>query len=317
MTYNLFLGADLTPLFAAQSVSAFDQALGHALAQMEATDFRIRAGLIAQEISAVRPDLIALQEAVLWQTSATEADMFGTSTKRDYLQLLLNALRSMGHEYWPVALGRGPDIEGPTANYAGLRFTNRNVILVRSDFCSASTDIGMSNNGQFSANVEVPSPVLGTIPITRGWVSIDVHIGGAILRFVSVHLEDSHAEVRQAQAVELVRRLALVRLPVVLVGDFNADADPASSPTYATLLEAGFVDTWHATSAGNGATCCQAADLRNEHSTLSTRIDLILTRGKVNVINVQVVGNDVHRRRASGLWPSDHAGVVATVHSFG
>ena len=317
MTYNLYLGADLTPLFTAQSVPAFDTALDRVMAQMEATDFRIRAGLIAQEISAVRPDLIALQEAVLWQASSTGPERRGSRTNRDYLQLLLNALRAMGHEYWPVALGRGPEVQGPTTGYATLGFANRNVILVRSDFCSDNNDIGLSNNGQFTAKVEVPSVVLGTIPITRGWVSIDVHIRGAALRIVSVHLEDRRADVRLAQAAELVRRLAVVRMPVIVVGDFNADADPERSPVYATLLEAGFVDTWRATGSLDGATCCQAPDLRNEHSTLSNRIDLILVRGKVSVTNVQVVGNDVNRRRTAGLWPSDHAGVVATVQSVG
>jgi endonuclease/exonuclease/phosphatase family metal-dependent hydrolase len=316
MTYNLYVGADLAPLFAAQSVPAFDMALDQVMAQMEATDFRIRAGLIAQEISAVRPDLIALQEAAIWQTSTANADVPATSTKHDYLQLLLNALRTMGHEYWPVALGRGPDIEGPTSRYASLRFTNRNVILVRSDFCSHHSDIGLSNNAQFSTNVEVPSVVLGTIPLTRGWVSIDVHIRGAAFRLVSVHLEDSHPEVRQAQAAELMRRLAVVRLPIILVGDFNADADWERSRTYRTLLEAGFVDAWQDTGPLDGATCCQAPDLRNEHSTLSKRIDLILARGKVSVTNVQVIGND-RSRRTAGLWPSDHAGVVATVQSVG
>ena len=58
---------------------------------------------------------------------------------------------------------------------------------------------------------------------------------------------------------------------------------------------------------------CQAENLLNVNSTLSSRIDLIQFRGPFRIENVQVVGTSPADRTRLGLWPSDHAGVVATL----
>jgi hypothetical protein len=67
----------------------------------------------------------------------------------------------------------------------------------------------------------------------------------------------------------------------------------------------------------DGFTCCQAPDLLNPNSTLSYRIDLVLTRG-VSVENIKLVGDQPSDRTLfppsdPPLWPSDHAGVLATL----
>jgi hypothetical protein len=46
---------------------------------------------------------------------------------------------------------------------------------------------------------------------------------------------------------------------------------------------------------------------------LTKRIELVLTKGGFNPVAVDVVGEESADRPASGLWPSDHAGVVATL----
>jgi endonuclease/exonuclease/phosphatase family metal-dependent hydrolase len=51
----------------------------------------------------------------------------------------------------------------------------------------------------------------------------------------------------------------------------------------------------------------------NPESLFDQRIDLVLIRGAAHVRNVDLVGEEEADRTASGLWPSDHAGVVATV----
>jgi hypothetical protein len=48
-------------------------------------------------------------------------------------------------------------------------------------------------------------------------------------------------------------------------------------------------------------------------STLTKRIELVLTKGGFNPVAVDVVSEESADRTASGLWPSDHAGVVATL----
>ena len=66
--------------------------------------------------------------------------------------------------------------------------------------------------------------------------------------------------------------------------------------------------------ASEGFTCCQESDLRNATSTADGRIDLVLYRGRFRVIDVTVEGTDpATSKTPSGLWPSDHFGVLANV----
>ena len=51
----------------------------------------------------------------------------------------------------------------------------------------------------------------------------------------------------------------------------------------------------------------------NATSILSDRRDFVLFRGAFEVLGVDVLGADPVNRSPSGLWPSDHAGVVATL----
>ena len=62
-----------------------------------------------------------------------------------------------------------------------------------------------------------------------------------------------------------------------------------------------------------GYTCCQAQNLLNTTSSLDQRIDLVLSRGGVGVDDIHLIGDSESDRTPSGLWPSDHAGVVATL----
>ena len=99
---------------------------------------------------------------------------------------------------------------------------------------------------------------------------------------------------------------------MVLLGDLNSAGD-GSGATYNDLVAAGFGDAAVAGGLGGAPTCCQAADLLNPVSTLSGQIDVILFRGVLTVRSADVVGDSPADRTSSGLWPSDHAGVVATL----
>jgi|SRR5216684_8942764 len=119
--------------------------------------------------------------------------------------------------------------------------------------------------------------------------------------------------IQVAQANELLQGPGNTDLPLVFVGDLNSNADGSSTPTYGNLIAAGFADVWNIAGSGSGFTCCQADDLLNPISSLSSRIDLVLFRGDFDVIDVDIVGEDPDDRTPSGLWPSDHAGVMATL----
>jgi endonuclease/exonuclease/phosphatase family metal-dependent hydrolase len=97
------------------------------------------------------------------------------------------------------------------------------------------------------------------------------------------------------------------------MGDFNSNADGTGTPTYSKLKDAGFIDAWTVKGKGTGFTCCQSEDLLNQNSSLDERSDLVLFRGDFKVKDIKVVGNSQNDRTISGLWPSDHAGVVTTL----
>jgi len=115
-------------------------------------------------------------------------------------------------------------------------------------------------------------------------------------------------------AVELlnVEGPADTDLPTIVMGDFNLDVDgPFSADD--VLVDAGFTDAWTATHPGEpGYTCCQAEFLLNDPSTLSARWDVVLSRNGLLAVDAEIVGEEPADRTPSGLWPSDHAGLVVT-----
>ena len=100
-TYNLYLGADLTPLFSASSPQELIQRAGQIYANVVKTDFPSRAEAIAKLLAANPPDVAGLQEVSLWETGPIGGPL---SPSYDFLQLLLTALARHGLTYRPVPL---------------------------------------------------------------------------------------------------------------------------------------------------------------------------------------------------------------------
>ena len=150
--------------------------------------------------------------------------------------------------------------------------------------------------------------------ILRSWVSVDVTFyNGDKVRVVSTHLEALSPIIQELQADELLNGIGNTDIPIVFIGDFNSNANGTGTQTYTKLKNAGFIDAWTIKGKGNGFTCCQADDLLNQDSSLTARIDLMMFRGDFKVKDIELVGNSQNDRTISGLWPSDHAGVVATL----
>ena len=100
----------------------------------------------------------------------------------------------------------------------------------------------------------------------------------------------------------------------VIKGHLNSDPIFQTYQAYLLLKNAGFVDAFRtARPTDPGFTFGQAEDLLNVISSMSHRIDLVQFRGPFTVEDVQVVGASPADRTRLGLWPSDHAGVVATL----
>jgi endonuclease/exonuclease/phosphatase family metal-dependent hydrolase len=105
---------------------------------------------------------------------------------------------------------------------------------------------------------------------------------------------------------------AMTNLPTIIVGDLNSTPSDLAP---ATAVGAGFTDEWAAANPGDpGFTAFQNRPaINNPISNLHSRIDYVLERGLFAPLDLHLVGADPSARTASGLWPSDHAGVVATL----
>jgi hypothetical protein len=102
--------------------------------------------------------------------------------------------------------------------------------------------------------------------------------------------------------------------PVVAVGDYNSATDGSATPTYGNLIAAGYTDVWPLVTIGDaGFTGGLRGDLLGPVTDLRTRIDLVLFRGSITAVSAYRVGHTETDRTPSGLLPSDHAGLVATV----
>src|SRR3712207_6691440 len=90
MTRNLFIGVDLVPVMGAQTMDAYRVAVARTVEALQASDFRLRARQIAEELALHQPDLVGLQEVALWQLDPGAA----AGVAQDFEQLLLDALEA-------------------------------------------------------------------------------------------------------------------------------------------------------------------------------------------------------------------------------
>jgi endonuclease/exonuclease/phosphatase family metal-dependent hydrolase len=323
MTRNMDTGTDFGPIFSATTPLQLLTAVGAAYAEVQASNIPERAAGIAKEIEANHPDLVGLQEVTTVHTGP-----FGgpaTTLVFDQLQSLLDELASRGLHYAPIAVLINLDAEAPafdsSFNLFDVRVTDHDVMLARTDLQTSEFKLEEIQFQHFTTNLTFSSPTLGLLTIPRGWISVDAKLRGKQYRFVTTHLEFLSPAIQAAQAAELVNGPGNTDVPVIFAGDFNSDAESsnaAANPAYLILLSAGFVDTWkqlHPNDSGFTFPL-HGEDPFTSFSTPSERIDLVLTRNGwkgIAPLNVDLIGNNQSTDLTpSGLWPSDHAGLVAS-----
>jgi endonuclease/exonuclease/phosphatase family metal-dependent hydrolase len=315
-TQNLYIGADLMPILAVRKLDDVPAAAGEVFAAVQASHPAARMAAVADEIAKRPADLVGLQEATLWRSG--ELGSVSTTVEFDFVELLVDALAARGLSYEVVATTTNVDAHFPAFTAVGLReirVTEREVILGRAD---SSLQLSNVQTANFQMNV-VFQTLQGPFTSLRGWASVDATAGDTTMRFVTTHLEGFDPLVQFAQASEILAGPAHTSLPVVLVCDCNSSAragDPDATPTYVLLRNEGFGDAWASKHPGaDGLTCCQDADLRNVPSALFERIDYILFRGDFEVRHASLLGARPGDRttKPDRVWPSDHAGVSATL----
>jgi endonuclease/exonuclease/phosphatase family metal-dependent hydrolase len=150
------------------------------------------------------------------------------------------------------------------------------------------------------------------VSFKRGWATIEGSLEGRPFHFANTHLEtEDFPDVQEAQAAEFLAGPAFGPGADIATGDFNSAADGSTTTSYAQLTKK-FKDAWRVNKGVPGLTCCQNETLTNPTSQLGSRIDLILTRNGAKALSASVIGATPFQA-SPPLWPSDHAGVVATV----
>jgi endonuclease/exonuclease/phosphatase family metal-dependent hydrolase len=335
MTQNVYIGADINRVVLG-TPAEIPLRVFETFQIILSTNYPERAQALADQIARFQPHLIGVQEAVRIFHQSPGDFLLGNPVEAsdelfDYLDILLAALSERGLDYYVAAETGNADIELPTLALHGpptlllddLRVIDRDVILARADVITTNS---MAVNYAVNFGVPVPFPPF-LLELTRSYASVHAEVNGETYRFVTTHLEEPLAElglqgIQAAQAAELITALEDETLPVIAAGDFNSAPTDPFVPPYVQFVAAGYDDMWQRSPWGQhdaGLTCCQDEELFNDASAFDRRIDHILLKAPVQFLPAQavgptmtfVVGDREQDKTSSGLWPSDHAGVVA------
>jgi endonuclease/exonuclease/phosphatase family metal-dependent hydrolase len=317
-TQNLFLGGDTGPLFTLDlsNTAAVVAATQVFWQDVKASDIPSRMAAIAREIEVRRPHLVGLQEAVQFAV----LDMTAGGSVIDGADLLAELQREIKARQLPYELAAtqiNTVVTLPLSPTTVLRAVERIAVLRRIDV--PATSIAQGTYAAF-----VP---LGPFSVKRGWIRVSTSHQGVLYHFVTTHLEtQSVRSVQALQAQELIEVVTSGLNGVTIVaGDLNSDASnpgaPSWTPTHAAMLGAGFIDVWEQSGRSQrltGYTCCHP-DLRDREDPLEQRIDFVLVRdarrparnATPGAFAVDIFGDDASEQTKTGLWPADHAGLLA------
>ena len=348
MTRNIYLGVDINrpveAALAAQAAGKSDQEVVAALALathasrviVDRTDFPTRSRLLAREIVAVRPELVGLQEVALWRSGPLELapDKIGrpnaVHVDYDFLEILLADLAAAGTPYVAEVVGERADVEAPSfsnpatlADGRDVRLTMRDVILRRA---ASPARVAAEHDQLYAVNLPV---VIAGVPMNfaRGYQWADVRMGATSFRFVNTHLEAFGSDLALAQAQQLVTEATAADRTTVLVCDCNSDPllstikpgdhVPHKAPYEYITGPGGYTDEWLLWAAADEGWTSGLSELVDDPTPdgFDHRIDMVFAHTVdghvVTVDRGEVTGNELDDRDPStGLWPSDHAGVV-------
>lgn len=321
MTRNLYLGADLRPAIAATTPEQARAAVASIFSVVRRTNFPERAVALARELADADPVLVGLQEVAAWYRGPLGDPAPATTVEYDFLDILLRELAAAGAPYSVVRVQDEADIEGPAGApfLHDVRLVQRDAVLVKAGL---GADVGLEGvrSGHFVTTLVVPTGSGQVVAVKRGWISVDATVNRRAFRFVNTHLEAFHPLIRLGQAGELVAPTGPIGSApgdVVLAGDLNTGPelpDHTNRLAFHALVAAGLTDTWRALHPTDPGYTSGFGELLDEPpGALEHRVDHVMTRGSVGLVDSRRYGVDPDNRTAGGLWPSDHAGVAATV----
>jgi hypothetical protein len=158
MTQNMDAGTDhgyvIGAAFGMLGSMTVAQAVDLTFSGIQASNLEQRATLLAQKIALEAPDIVALQEATLWQASLRPSG----SVTYDQLALLLAALKRIGSPYEILAVNQVNDLTLPGSQLLALREVERDALLVRAS--AAPPTLHFSNVHTRIYAESFPSPPL-------------------------------------------------------------------------------------------------------------------------------------------------------------
>ena len=215
------------------------------------------------------------------------------------------------------------DLEVPAgAPYArDIRLLQQDAILVKAGLAD-EVHLTNAQSANYDTKLVIPTGFGQRFVVNRGWVSVDAVVNQRAFRFVNTHLEAFDPFIRLQQARELIAAdgaIGSATGPVILVGDLNTGPDlpvDDNELAFRALVAYGLIDTWELTHPGDPGYTSGFNELLTDPSpegALEHRVDHVMTTPGVGVLASRIYGIDRDNRTPSGLWPSDHAGVAATL----
>ena len=323
MTRNLYLGANLDPAIRATSVPALLGATAHIFSVVQQTDFPQRAKALAREIADADPVLLGLQEAAAWYSGPLGDPAPAGTVEYDFVAILQRELTAVGSPYDLVRAQDEADIETPAGfpYFRDVRLVQRDAILVKQ---GVDDEVTLTNpqSANFANRLVLSTGMGQQFVVNRGWVSVDATVNRRSFRFVNTHLEAFHWYYRLLQAQELISATGPVGSApggVILVGDLNSGPElpvEENRRAYWALVSFGLIDTWAVANPGHPGLTAGFNELLTDASAeaaLEHRVDHVMASPSVGVVKSRIYGTDADNRTDAGLWPSDHAGVAATL----
>ena len=353
MSRNIYLGADVG--VALELIPDMPAAAQFMWDQVNKNDFSKRSVALANEIKEYQPDVIGLQEATIWYCKKN-----AWSKKVEVFNFTDQLLEALGGSYvlaskdGKTAFNPGYSIN-PIPFLTMVKDPERFQKIFGEDKAACGFQIGDAlaikksladqviqvGNTEYEDSYSI-IPTLMTI--YRGYTWADINIANIPVRFVSTHLESIWDENKvpnaAKQASQLISDLKETNMPLVVIGDFNADprdprpanaANPGLQPTaseecpagnskcnaYRLMMEAGFNDagpdasdpttyTWgmNALLTGPDPDRLKAGQSMGNEYGFTDRLDYIFTNNGVDVTTSQIIGY-------KAPYATDHAGVFA------
>lgn len=321
-TQNLYVGADVDAVI--NALGSGDQnaalaALSSAVTTLHRTSFASRAAAIADEIARTRPDVVGFQEGSKIDVDLTPLGVPLTAHE-DFLAALRSAFDARGLTNYVLA-DSSANIE------ASLLYGM--VGLVDYDLMFVNTD-RVTVNATFKRHFTHNDGPVGGIDLVRGFVEARITAGGRDYTVVTVHTEGTdltaygidYHQLHAQQMQDVVDEVDKYDAPAVVFGDLN---DGEGSLMYDVMTGAGFADAWRSLRPGvSGNTFGHLSDLSDDgpgFGLFTQRIDFVWTRGlghaarDVNgtITRYGMLPSDQVAGPDGMIWPSDHAGLVATL----